>query len=92
LEGQDAEITAGSSANPAADTGFSRRIYVSLHDFNQRVVPVDRADGRDRTSIHRPECASWARVGRFAIDLDHVFVWPKGGPARVPATVLAHRA
>jgi len=55
-EGQDAEITAVEREILPPDTGLSRRIYVSLHDFNQRVFLSNRGlSGRDRTSIHRPE-------------------------------------
>jgi exosortase len=53
--GQGAEITAVEREVLPADTGFSRKNYVSLHDRNQQVFVSIVLSGRDRTSIHRPE-------------------------------------
>ncbi|MDB6115689.1 MAG: hypothetical protein JWQ62_2634 [Lacunisphaera sp.] len=87
-EGQDAEITAVEREILPPDTGFSRRTYVSLHDFNQRVFLSIVLSGRDRTSIHRPELCLVGQGWTIRDRLEHTFTWPKGGPAVVPATVL----
>ena len=87
-EGQDADVTPVEREILPPDTGFSRRTYVSLHDFNQRVFLSIVLSGRDRTSIHRPELCLVGQGWTIRDRLDHVFAWPKGGPARVPATVL----
>ncbi len=69
------------------DTGYSRKIYVSLEDRSQQVFLSIVLTGRDRTSIHRPELClvgqGWTIRGSFA----HIFHYPGNG-AGFPATVL----
>lgn len=71
-----------------ADTGFSRRTYVSLLDRRVQVFLSIVLSGRDRTSIHRPEIClvgqGWTITGRKA----HAFRRPDDPKARVPATIL----
>ena len=54
-EGQAADISAIEREVLPADTGFSRKNYVSLQRPNERVFLSIVLSGRDRTSIHRPE-------------------------------------
>jgi len=71
-----------------ADTGFSRKNYISLQDRTQQVFVSIVLSGRDRTSIHRPELClvgqGWTIGGRF----EHRFAYPGAGHAMIPATVL----
>ena len=98
-EGQSADITPIEREVLPPDTGFSRKTYVSLHNFNEQVFLSIVLSGRDRSSIHRPELClvgqGWTITGRMA----HRFPWPvvakatEGTPAAdraapVPATVL----
>jgi EpsI family protein len=53
--GQDTEVTAVEREMLPPDTGYARRIYVSLDDRRQQVLVSVVLSGRDRTSIHRPE-------------------------------------
>lgn len=53
--GQAAPVTAVEREVLPADTGFSRKNYVSLRDRNEQVFLSIVLSGRDRTSIHRPE-------------------------------------
>lgn len=84
--GQTAPVSAVERAVLPADTGFSRKLYVSLRDRREQVFVSLVLSGRDRTSIHRPELClvgqGWTITGRevreFAV---------KGRPP-VPATVL----
>jgi len=87
-EGQPADVSAIEREVLPADTGFSRKNYVLLHDLNQRVFLSIVLSGRDRTSIHRPEIClvgqGWTIGGQFR----HAFRRPDDPKARVPATVL----
>jgi exosortase len=69
-----------------ADTGFSRKIYVSLTDPSKQVFLSIVLSGRDRSSIHRPEYClvgqGWTIRGGFS----HEFNFPGSGQFR--ATVL----
>ncbi|MDQ5980173.1 MAG: hypothetical protein QG602_3148 [Verrucomicrobiota bacterium] len=71
-----------------ADTGFSRKNYVSLLDRRVQVFLSIVLSGRDRTSIHRPEIClvgqGWTITGRK----QHAFRRPDDPKARVPATIL----
>ncbi len=86
--GQAAEITPIEREVLPADTGFSRKNYVSLLDRRQQVFLSIVLSGRDRTSIHRPEIClvgqGWTITGRTS----HAFRRPDDAQARVPATVL----
>jgi EpsI family protein len=53
--GQVTPVTAVEREVLPADTGFSRKTYVSLSDRGQQVFLSIVLSGRDRTSIHRPE-------------------------------------
>lgn len=53
--GRMTEVTAVERAILPADTGFSRRQYVSLQGVDHGVFFSVVLSGRDRTSIHRPE-------------------------------------
>ncbi len=69
------------------DTGFSRKIYVSLADPSKQAFLSIVLSGRDRTSIHRPEYClvgqGWSIRGSFT----HRFAYP-GAAGGFPATVL----
>lgn len=83
--GQAAPVTAVEREVLPADTGFSRKNYVSLRDPRQQVFLSVVLSGRDRTSIHRPELClvgqGWTIRSAFA----HRFGGAAGG---FPATVL----
>lgn len=85
--GQRAEVSAVEREVLPADTGFSRKTYVSLQDRRQQVLVSIVLSGRDRTSIHRPELClvgqGWSIEGRLA----HTFTLP-GREEGLPATVL----
>lgn len=53
--GQATEVTAVEREMLPADTGYARRIYVSLDDRRRQVLVSVVLSGQDRTSIHRPE-------------------------------------
>ncbi len=53
--GRETEVTVVEREMLPADTGFSRRLYVSVADRRQQVLVSIVLSGRDRTSIHRPE-------------------------------------
>jgi exosortase len=71
-----------------ADTGFSRKSYVSSLDPAEWVLLSVVLSGRDRTSIHRPELClvgqGWTITGRS----ERKFSWPGGEGASIRATVL----
>jgi exosortase len=66
--GQNAPVSAVEREVLPADTGYSRKNYVSLHDRRQSVFLSIVLSGRDRTSIHRPELClvgqGWTIGGR----------------------------
>ncbi|WP_438480128.1 exosortase/archaeosortase family protein [Oleiharenicola lentus] len=86
--GQSAEITPIERETLPADTGFSRKNYVSLRDRRQQVFLSIVLSGRDRSSIHRPELClvgqGWTIVGQSVSS----FNWPGRDAAAVPATFL----
>ncbi len=85
--GRRSEVTDFERQVLPADTGFSRKIYVSLADPSKQAFLSIVLSGRDRTSIHRPEYClvgqGWTIQGSFA----HRFAYP-GKPGGFPATVL----
>jgi exosortase len=85
---QAADITPVEREVLPADTGFSRKTYVSLLDRRVQVFLSIVLSGRDRTSIHRPEIClvgqGWTITGRR----QHAFRRPDDPKARVPATIL----
>lgn len=53
--GQDSAVTAVERELLPPDTGYARKLYVSLDDKRQQVFVSVVLSGQDRTSIHRPE-------------------------------------
>lgn len=86
--GRRAEISAVEREILPADTGFSRKTYVSVSDSRQQVFMSVVLSGRDRTSIHRPELClvgqGWTIAGRN----ERRFRYPGRGDASFAATVL----
>jgi exosortase len=86
--GQNAEVTPIERETLPSDTGYSRKLYVSLLDRRQQVFLSIVLSGRDRTSIHRPEIClvgqGWTITGQTA----HAFSRPDTKTVLVPATVL----
>ncbi len=86
--GQGAEVTPIEREILPPDTGYSRKLYVSLLDRRQQVFLSIVLSGRDRTSIHRPEIClvgqGWSITGQLA----HAFSRPDTKAVLVPATVL----
>jgi exosortase len=83
--GHSVEVTGIEREVLPADTGYSRKNYVSLASSNKQVFISVVLSGRDRTSIHRPELClvgqGWTIAGRFR----HEFPTSR---EVVPATVL----
>lgn len=86
--GQTAEIAPIEREVLPADTGFSRKTYVSLLDRRQQVFLSIVLSGRDRTSIHRPEICLVGQGWTITGQVPHAFRRPDDPKARVPATVL----
>lgn len=86
--GREAAVTDVERATLPADTGYSRKMYVSLRNRDVGVFLSIVLSGRDRTSIHRPEIClvgqGWTIKGRTR----HRFAWPGRSDVAVPATVL----
>lgn len=65
-----------------ADTGYARKLYVSLDDRRQQVFVSIVLSGRDRSSIHRPELClvgqGWSIEGQARVQFADT----------VPATLL----
>jgi EpsI family protein len=87
--GQAAAVTAVEREVLPPDTGYSRRMYVSLHDRSQQVFLSIVLSGRDRTSIHRPELClvgqGWTIRGSSRRSFR---VPPAAGGGELPVTVL----
>ncbi len=87
--GQAAAVTAVEREVLPPDTGYSRRMYVSLHDRAQQVFLSIVLSGRDRTSIHRPELClvgqGWTIRGSSRRSFR---VPPAAGGGELPVTVL----
>ena len=86
--GQVAEVTAVEREVLPADTGFSRRNYVSLLDRRQQVLLSIVLSGRDRTSIHRPEICLVGQGWTITGQVRHAFSRPDTRAVLIPATVL----
>jgi exosortase len=69
------------------DTGYSRKIYVSLADPSKQAFLSIVLSGRDRTSIHRPELCLVGQGWTIRSSFTHRFAYP-GAKAEFPATVL----
>jgi exosortase len=89
--GRQTEVTTAEREILPPDTGFSRKIYVSVADPSRQVLLSIVLSGRDRTSIHRPELClvgqGWTIEGAF----EHRFREAGAGGADLPATVLRVR-
>jgi EpsI family protein len=87
--GQAAAVTAVEREVLPVDTGFSRRMYVSLRDRTQHVFLSIVLSGRDRTSIHRPEIClvgqGWTIRGAARRSFR---VPPAAGGGELPVTLL----
>jgi EpsI family protein len=87
--GQAAAVTAVEREVLPADTGFSRRMYVSLHDRAQQVFLSIVLSGRDRTSIHRPELCLVGQGWTIRGSARHRFRRPAAaGGGELPVTLL----
>jgi len=86
--GQVAEVSPVERETLPADTGFSRRNYVSLLDRRQQVLLSIVLSGRDRTSIHRPEICLVGQGWTITGQLRHAFTRPDTRAVLIPATVL----
>ena len=101
--GRRTEVTAIERAVLPPDTGFSRKLYVSLADTRQQVLLSIVLSGRDRSSIHRPELClvgqGWTITGktehRFSVltpSLAREALVASAAPAAgFPATILRVR-
>jgi len=98
--GQEAEVTTVEREMLPADTGYARRLYVSLDDRREQVFVSIVLSGQDRSSIHRPELClvgqGWSIVGHTEtvfgevvpaslLRLEREFVAEDGTHRRVPA-------
>ena len=87
--GQDAAVTAVEREVLPADTGYSRRMYVSLQDRAHQVFLSIVLSGRDRTSIHRPEICLVGQGWTIRGSARHRFRLPAdAGGGELPATLL----
>jgi exosortase/archaeosortase family protein len=85
--GRRTEVTEIEREILPADTGFSRKTYISIADPSKQAFMSIVLSGHDRTSIHRPEVClvgqGWTIRGSFP----HNFSYP-GKSGGFPATVL----
>lgn len=83
--GQDSAVTAVERELLPPDTGYARKLYVSLDDKHQQVFVSVVLSGQDRTSIHRPELClvgqGWSIEGQSQTTFDD----------QVPAALLRLR-
>jgi exosortase len=85
--GRRSEVSAIEREVLPGDTGYSRKIYVSLSDPSKQVFLSIVLSGRDRTSIHRPEYCLVGQGWTIRSSFAHEFRFP-GKPGGFPATVL----
>lgn len=98
--GQETEVTAVEREMLPADTGYARRLYVSLDDRREQVFVSIVLSGQDRSSIHRPELClvgqGWSIVGHAEtvfgetipaaqLSLQREFVADDGVTRKIPA-------
>jgi EpsI family protein len=86
--GRQTEVSAVERSILPADTGFSRRTYVSVTDRSHAVFLSIVLSGSDRTSIHRPELCLVGQGWTVSSSTPHAFIFPAGGGIEVPATLL----
>ena len=90
--GRRAEVSAVEREILPADTGYSRKNYIALHDPRQSVFLSVVLSGRDRSSIHRPELCLVGQGWTIREALVRPFAYPERPDAAFPATVLrVHR-
>jgi hypothetical protein len=92
--GRRAEITVIEREILPADTGYSRKSYVSLSDPRRQVFLSIVLSGRDRTSIHRPELCLVGQGWTIADQGRHEFSAKRRGSEnkeQFPATLLRVR-
>jgi EpsI family protein len=70
------------------DTGYSRKLYVSLDDPGRSVFLSVVLGGRDRSSIHRPELCLVGQGWTIEAVATHRFRDPSRAGGDFPATVL----
>ena len=85
--GRRSEVTQFERQLLPKDTGFSRRVYVSLADPSKQAFLSIVLSGRDRTSIHRPELCLVGQGWTIRSSFRYQFTYP-GETAGFPATVL----
>jgi len=89
--GRRAEVSAVEREVLPPDTGYSRKLYVNVADPRQQVFLSIVLNGRDRTSIHRPELClvgqGWTVVERVL----HRFAGPGRAAGAFPVTLLRVR-
>lgn len=98
--GREAEVTAVERELLPPDTGYARKLYVSLDDQREQVFVSVVLSGADRTSIHRPELwlvgQGWSidaqarteidgEIPAMVLGLTREVVAPDQGMVRVPA-------
>jgi hypothetical protein len=89
--GKRVEVTAVERDILPPDTGFSRKVYVSLANPKDAVLLSIVLSGRDRTSIHRPEVCLVGQGWTITGASEAQFVFPASGgraATKFPATVL----
>jgi exosortase len=84
--GRRAEVTPIEREILPPDTGYSRKVYVSLGTPKREVLLSLVLSGRDRSSIHRPELCLVGQGWTIDGARQHRFASPGGG--KFPATVL----
>ena len=91
--GRRAEVTPIEREILPADTGFSRKVYVSLAEPRRDVLLSVVLSGRDRTSIHRPELCLVGQGWTIDAATRHQFQFPSasGAAGSFPSTVLEVR-
>ncbi|MDB4473823.1 EpsI family protein [Opitutaceae bacterium] len=98
--GREAEVTAVERELLPPDTGYARKLYVSLDDQREQVFVSIVLSGADRTSIHRPELClvgqGWSidaqarteingEIPAVLLGLTREVMAPDQGTIRVPA-------
>jgi len=89
--GRRAEVTAVEREILPPDTGYSRKLYVSLDDPGHSVFLSVVLSGRDRSSIHRPELCLVGQGWTIESAATHRFRDPGRAGGDFPATVLRVR-
>ena len=86
--GRRAEVSMVERETLPADTGYSRRTYISIQNRAHTVFLSIVLSGRDRTSIHRPELCLVGQGWTIRDTTTHAFTWPHAPSHLIPATVL----